>query len=262
MKNRPIIGVIASECYEYEASSTLQGIIKQAFAAKVNVMVMSTFNKLEFYPEGQWKYDEQIYSMLKHCSFDGFIYFRNSFKNNKQIDRIDRYLLDTQKPVLLVDDKKHKYFETVINHDFSNFELLAEHLIRVHGCKKIYCLTGPKGIPQSEERLQGYKSAMKAHGLFYDKSFFEYGDFWINSPVAFADKILHGKLPKPDAVMCGNDIMASTLINTLEAGGMNVPEDIAVTGFDGAEKLFMSVGAVLLLRLNPITKHGRMSMRC
>lgn len=236
MKKKLIIGVIIAECYQYEPSAVIQGIIQQAFAAKTDVMFLNTFNNLEHCFTEHWKNEPYIFSLAESRSFDGFIYFRNSFKNKELIERIDRILINSQKPVLDIGEEKHKYFDTTAMHDFEAFEMLAEHLITVHNYKRIYCLTGPKKIMQAEERLQGYFSAMKKHGLCYDKDWYEYGDFWTNAPVAFADRIISGELEKPDAVMCGNDIMAAALIDTLNAGGIRVPEDIAVTGVDGYEK--------------------------
>lgn len=37
----------------------------------------------------------------------------------------------------------------------------------------------------------------------------------------------------PDAVICGNDIMAETLCDRLAEHGISVPQNVIVTGFDG-----------------------------
>jgi DNA-binding LacI/PurR family transcriptional regulator len=41
---------------------------------------------------------------------------------------------------------------------------------------------------------------------------------------------------RPDAVVCLNDLVAIGLYNGLRRGGLRVPEDIAVAGFDGIEE--------------------------
>ncbi len=56
-------------------------------------------------------------------------------------------------------------------------------------------------------------------------------------------KILSGKLEKPDAVVCGSDIMAVSFTDALIKGGLikgglRVPEDIAVTGFDASMDVY------------------------
>ena len=135
---------------------------------------------------------------------------------------------------MLLDSSDHKSFETTSVDDCNAFEELTDHLIDDHGCKKIYCLTGPKKIYVSEERLRGYMNSMKKHGLPVDKSCCHYGDFWIDAAKQFAEKIIDGRLPRPDAVVCGNDITAISLCKTLAAAGIRVPEDIAVTGYDAS----------------------------
>jgi DNA-binding LacI/PurR family transcriptional regulator len=53
----------------------------------------------------------------------------------------------------------------------------VEHLIEVHGRKRIAFLRGPEGNEDSEEREQGYLQALKAHGLPLDPTLEVRGDF-------------------------------------------------------------------------------------
>lgn len=41
---------------------------------------------------------------------------------------------------------------------------------------------------------------------------------------------------RPDAYICQNDVIALGLLNGLKRGGVRVPEDVAVAGFDGIEE--------------------------
>ena len=65
-----------------------------------------------------------------------------------------------------------------------------------------------------------------------------YGDFWTDPTERATIKIIEsGKLPQ--AIICANDKMAIAVCNTLMSRGIRVPEDVAVTGFDGVlEGLF------------------------
>ena len=134
---------------------------------------------------------------------------------------------------MLLDAGEHPYFENTVSHDPETFSLLIEHMIQVHGHRKIYCLTGTKGTTQAEERLDTYFHVMQRHGLYYDESYYAYGDFWRDAPVKYAQRLISGELPMPDAIVCANDIMADALIAALGKAGIRVPQDVAVTGFDG-----------------------------
>jgi len=44
------------------------------------------------------------------------------------------------------------------------------------------------------------------------------------------------EVDRPDAVLCHNDLVAIGVFNGIRRGGLRVPEDIAVVGFDGIEE--------------------------
>lgn len=109
---------------------------------------------------------------------------------------------------------------------------VTEHLITVHGYEKIYCLTGPEGIYEAEERLAGFRMAMEQYDLNSDN--YSYGDFWINSPRMLVKDIVDKKIEMPEAIVCTNDSMAISLCDELKSHGIKVPEQIGVTGYDGS----------------------------
>ncbi|MBR4101359.1 MAG: substrate-binding domain-containing protein [Oscillospiraceae bacterium] len=233
MRLRPTIGLITAECFRTHTSETICGIITQAFCADCNVVILSAKNNFLGEVTKHNYHEANLYELVKSSHFDGFIYDRNFIYNDEIVRKLDRLLKQTQKPVMLLDGVEHPYFENTISHDPEAFERLIEHMITIHGHRKIYCLTGIKGLPQAEERLQAYFNVMKRHKLYYDETYYSYGDFWRDAPVMYAQRIIKGELSKPDAIVCANDIMADTLIDTLQKNGLRVPEQIAVTGFDG-----------------------------
>lgn len=233
MKRRLTIGVITTECFRRHTSDMMCGIITQAFQADCNVVILSVKNNFIGQIAKHDYYETDLYQLAKSPNFDGFIYDRNFFYNDAILKKLNQLLKQTQKPVMLLDSSVPPYFENTVSHDPEAFERLVEHLITIHGYKKIYCLTGFKGMPQSEERLEAYFNIMKRHKLYYDETYYSYGDFWRDEPIQYAKRILRGELSKPEAIVCASDIMADTLIDTLQKGGISVPEDIAVTGFDG-----------------------------
>ena len=109
---------------------------------------------------------------------------------------------------------------------------ITEHLISCHGYRDIICLTGPQGNREAEERAGGFLRAVKEHGLDADGVI--YGDFWRNSATELAQGIAEGSIGCPEAVVCTSDIMAVNLCQQLERYGIKVPDDIAVTGYDGS----------------------------
>lgn len=247
MKKRLLIGVVATECFVDFQEEILRGIISQAFKSNTDIAVISTMHNF-YYDSAHNNTDKYICDLVLSDRFNGFLYSRNSFNDKKVQKYIDDLLIMSGKPVMLLDSDGHKSFETTAIDDCSAFEKITDHLIEVHGCRKIYCFTGPKGMFVSEERLNGYRNSMKRHGLYCGKTFCFYGDFWKDAPKRFASDIINEVIGRPEAVVCGNDIMAAELTNALISGGIRVPEDIAVTGYDACEEAFKNEPTITTFR--------------
>lgn len=243
MKKKILIGVIITDCHVDFQSEIMRGIISQAFRSSCDVAVIAPLHNfyLNTYTNSIHKDTEkEIFKLILSDRFDGFIYDRNTFYDEEIRKYIDSLCTKSGKPVMLLDCGDHKCFETTSVDDCGAFEAITDHLIEAHNYKKIYCITGPKNIFCSEERLRGYMNSMKKHRLYFDSSYYEYGNFWADTAKEFAGKIIGGKLERPDAVVCGNDVSAIALSEALIAGGLKVPEDIAVTGYDASMDSYQS----------------------
>lgn len=104
-------------------------------------------------------------------------------------------------------------------------EMLLEHLITVHGHRRI-ALIGSI-MP---DRLAGYRSKLAEHGIHPS-------DSWIVSVLKNPDSMLQLRdaviRERITAFACTNDFVAARLSHYLQRHGVRVPEDIAITGFDG-----------------------------
>lgn len=235
MKKRLLIGVVITSCHVDFQEEILKGIIAQAFKNNCNIAVLASLHNFSLDTPHK-EYDKKIFELILSDKFDGFLYERNTFCNEKIINYVDGLLERSEKPVMLLDSPDHERFESTAIDDCSAFEQITDHLIDIHGYNKIYCLTGPKNVFVSYERLNGFKISMKKHGLYYDRKSCIYGDFWEDASKALAERIINGEIEKPDAVVCGNDHSAIILTESLMNGGIRVPEDIAVTGYDNTEE--------------------------
>jgi LacI family repressor for deo operon, udp, cdd, tsx, nupC, and nupG len=99
------------------------------------------------------------------------------------------------------------------------------------GHRQIGVISGPQGDPHSLIRLEGYKEGLNAANISFDEGLLAQGDYTMWSGQNAAKKFCAMPV-KPTAIFCMNDEMAIGAIQTLKANGINVPEDISVTGFD------------------------------
>jgi DNA-binding LacI/PurR family transcriptional regulator len=109
-------------------------------------------------------------------------------------------------------------------------DAITTHLVSL-GRTRVGHITGTRGTVAGEDRLAGYRRAMRRAGLS-DDGLIADGDFNVASGVTAAAKLLdHGI----DAIFCANDATAAGALETIRARGLQVPDDVALAGFDDLE---------------------------
>ncbi len=108
---------------------------------------------------------------------------------------------------------------------------LVDHLIEVHGYRRIAWLRGPDGHEDSDSREAGYRKSLNEHNIPFDPELVGYGGFNYQD----ARKTVEGWVKKQmpiEAVFAGADEAAFGAISAISDARLRVPEDIAVVGFD------------------------------
>lgn len=114
---------------------------------------------------------------------------------------------------------------------------VVNHLIDVHGHRRIAFVRGPLNHPGAEHRFLGYVDALQAHGLAIDSRLISAPlQFWRPEEAAAATEDLLDKLGTSgiEAIATANDDLAIGAIWAMQRRGIRVPADIAVVGFDDA----------------------------
>jgi len=106
----------------------------------------------------------------------------------------------------------------------------TEHLI-LQGHKRIGFLAGPLTVANSKDRLNGYRIALRNHGIKEDVSLVYESDFTIEGGYQAAEEMFRGENP-PTAVLCSNDLMAIGVLSYLRREGVKVPSEVSVVGCD------------------------------
>jgi DNA-binding LacI/PurR family transcriptional regulator len=111
---------------------------------------------------------------------------------------------------------------------------LCRHLL-ARGHSRIAFLTAAQRWSAIEERHAGYLEALAEAGIDPDPALVSWhGNF---APLDAADGagMLLDLDPRPTAIMCGNDLIALGALRAARRRGLEVPRDVAVTGFDDFE---------------------------
>lgn len=235
-KMRRIIGVVAAEVNSIEQREIMKGIITRAQAFDFHTVVLSNiYNPYEF--DEQLALENEIYELALSPELSGIILISESFVGKHVQNKVISFLQQRQDiPVIVIGIYIKEFaFPNVrfINaSDDSDIEEVTRHLVQVHHLKKIDILTGPKGNESAQRRLEGYRKALADNGIEPDSSREFYGNYWTTSGEAHARRYISGELPIPEALICANDYMAYGVLDTLLDGGIRVPEDMMVIGYE------------------------------
>ena len=100
------------------------------------------------------------------------------------------------------------------------------------GRRRIGTITGPLDVQSAMDRLRGYRLALEEAGIAYDAGWVKEGDFEQATGYEITRRWIESGESLPDALFCANDLMAAGALQALREGGVRVPEDVALLGFD------------------------------
>jgi DNA-binding LacI/PurR family transcriptional regulator len=135
---------------------------------------------------------------------------------------------------------------------------IVEHLIKVHGRKRIAFLKGPEGNEDSEAREKGYVQALKNHNIPFDPALLTLGGFETEGAYHAVKELLAKKISF-DAIFTGDDDSAIGVIDALKQAGLGVPGDVSVAGFDDSIFARLITPSLTTVRA-PIEEVGRQAV--
>ncbi len=108
--------------------------------------------------------------------------------------------------------------------------LATRHLID-SGYRRIGFIGAVEGSLSIDERMEGYKVALRERGLAVSERYIKLGHFRQETGAA----VIRGMIEEgdyPEAVFAENDLLALGVIQGVQGMGLAVPRDVAVVGFD------------------------------
>ncbi len=132
--------------------------------------------------------------------------------------------------------------------------LAIEHLIDVHGYRKIAFLRGPQNHAGLQLRYQGYIDTLGRAGIEPDpRRISDNCEDWDGE--AGLNRLIDKHGLDFEAVACGSDSIAFGAVRALKARGCRVPEDVSVVGFDNLPQALVTSPPVTTIQ-PPFTELG------
>ncbi len=140
-------------------------------------------------------------------------------------------LAEAKTPMVLIDRRVEGVeADTVLVDNEHGAAEGVKHLID-GGYSRIACITGPRRVSTAMDRLAGYRAALRAGGIRYDKDLVRHADFREAGGYAAMESLL--ELPEPpEALFVTNNLMTVGALECLAKKGVRAPADIAIVGFD------------------------------
>ncbi|WP_426995969.1 LacI family DNA-binding transcriptional regulator [Pseudarthrobacter sp. N5] len=183
---------------------------------------------------------------------DGLAVFPGSDRE-EAVARVSRRI-----PVVQISDSyRSQEFDCVTVDNAGGMRELVRHLIDVHELADLQ-FVGLEHSPDIQARRSGFLAALTEVGLTSPQrpqewSQENYSGF--DSASAYVDALL-GRDALPQALVCATDEEALAIMDALAAAGVRVPEQVAVTGFDGIVAGRISRPALTTVR-QPMEQMGR-----
>ncbi len=231
-----VIAFVFANFFKDEPLQIMKRMAEEGRRHNCKVIFFSTLTDFYFNDmndEGELK----IFSAVSAECFDAIVLMSESFKKDEEQLELVRRARAAGVPVFTVD----KSFEGCINlvMDYRRcFKQIVEHMVQFHGYRRVFFMSGMPGNSYTVERENVYLEAMREAGVPREQCRIYYGYFWEEPCRRAMDQMFRDfaeGLEMPEAIICGNDSMALEVCAYLKERGFRVPQDIAVSGFDGLE---------------------------
>ena len=147
--------------------------------------------------------------------------------------------------------------DTVLPENVAGAQALAQAMVAL-GHRRFAVLAGPRGLLTARERLDGFRAGLAAWSVPLDEARIVHGAFSRDGGYEAMSAILAAGEPHPGCVFAVTDVMAMGALARLRAGGLRVPADIALAGFDDILTLRDVYPPLTTVRL-PLKQMGEMA---
>ena len=117
----------------------------------------------------------------------------------------------------------------MVDNEVSAYEA-AKHLID-NGCKRIAFVAGPSNVSVSNQRIEGYKRALRAHQMKVDDKLIIHSDYYSDTATRLTLELMGVKNP-PDGIVVVSDRLALGVLVALKQLKLKIPEQVKIVSFN------------------------------
>ncbi len=228
---RKTIAVLGAQLSRVWGSEFMSGVLDSAKAHDINVVYFVGGKAIAVAAPAQESHSYGLYDLIKPGQFDGILLAADigHGPSTNDIKNFCRAFAPTPIASFAIQAEGVSSF---IADNEGGMRSVISHLIEVHGYKRIAFIRGPKGHLEADQRFDAYKKELQTHNIEFDDRIVVEGNYSPESGRAAVRTLLDERGLRFQAIAAANDRMAFGAIETLQQRGIQVPDSVAVTGFD------------------------------
>lgn len=232
---RPTIGYLASSIYSESSQLQWLGIVDAAQRWDVNLISFPGLAlRASVDNQGQANI---LYSLVSAACVDGLVSWASSIGNNVTDDENRAFHARYHPLPVVAIGQAWEGIPALSMDSYDGMREVVTHLIEVHQCRRVAFIRGPEANLQARARYRAYVDALEAHGLPADPNLITPPTGWSGDIGEQAMRLLlDARQLRPqadlDAVVAASDSLLFGVLRVLEAYDIQVPDDLAVAGFN------------------------------
>jgi signal transduction histidine kinase/DNA-binding LacI/PurR family transcriptional regulator len=238
---RPTIGLLIPNVYRENEELVWQNAVDAARENGANLICFAG-GYLDI-PDGFEAQANMLYKLISQEEIDGLVFFSSTVGwfagKEKLVDFCKGY---EPLPVVSV-DVSLAGIPSVVKSNYQGMREAMIHLIEKHGYRRIAFLRGPENADWAQERFRAYTETLADYGLDVDERLiapapatWEFARPEIGPATQQISILLNERNLKPgidfEALVGTTDSLIQEAVRTLQERGVQIPEQVAVTGFD------------------------------
>lgn len=230
-----ILGLLLTDVSNPFFSAMTLGFEDAASKAGFMTILTNTFDQTE-------RQNRLVRAMLEY-PVDGFAYTPSVGSEDLKL-----FSESISVPVVAVTRQTANGIPYLVPDDMQGGATAAEHLVKVHGARRLVYLGGPERASTRSNRVRGVETALKGHeGTKLVQAL--PGETSVQGGIQLANALLSSEI-EFDAVVCHSDVIAYSLLHTLQKYEYK-RRRVSVIGFDGLPESEVFTPSVTSVAVGP-----------
>ncbi|MGN0647254.1 MAG: diguanylate cyclase domain-containing protein [Oscillospiraceae bacterium] len=224
MKKTYRIAVVAEKLFDDFTWGVLHGVFAQAKQEGIALLVVAPNNPAPMYAE-HFQGECNIYRAIPFDAVDAVLYIPTQSTDSPITPMLCQLLQEKCHVPCITVGRAMNDWDYVATDTDAQIQMLLHHMTVYHGYSALGVMTDHTR-PDESERFRRLIAENAECPVTYFKSNGTDGEIR-----ALGEQMLRGEVQRPRAMLFSHDAMAIAFCDTMAAGGMQIPQDIAIAGF-------------------------------